>query len=219
MTFQEAKDGFKGVSIKPIDEKTGNSKGYFSVNHTVLIYKSEITNKNKNTKNGFFIDGDLYLLPSPLKTKLQMHYAKEVADVPAGIEYNSDNEQYKIPVSYLQNLTNTSQQSPTLEEPVVQNLFAPQAQSNPTFDLKYYSYSNSLLDKISQKVAQYKIEDSSKFFAKLLTKETIGDAMESALSDYLVFEKDEEYLINLFVLALVHQEFIKNQKEDDISQS
>ncbi len=219
MNFNELKEQYKGITIKPLDENSGNSKGYFSGNDTIYLYKSELTGKSKNSKNGFYIDGNLYLLPAPLKTKLQMHFAKEISEPPAGIDFSEKDERYRIPKSYLQNLTSNIVEQEVPEE--IQKDFYLKTdlpQQELTFVTTYSnpSYVEETLNVVAQELQKTRVLDSLPFYIDnlVITKDSLIETLEDHIQYLKEGGKD---IIPTIITAILLDKIIKEDEKNDIS--
>ena len=214
MNYLEAKEKYKGFNIKAPAEDGIHSKGYYSIGKTQYIYRSEITGRFKNSKNAYLIEGEVLLLPDPLKKKLQMHIAKEITEVPSGIDYDAKTERYNLPVSYLQAIKDEK----AVETPEQIKEEVPQSNSfydtsEGTFAAPVYlsNFSNPTLNKAAQYLAKYKVEESAPFFTSFLTatdlkQDIIGLTEDLNESDVqLANDESIEKIISLLVLYDIYR--------------
>lgn len=210
MTYDEAKEKYKGLNIKAIDEKTGNSKGFFYINKTQYIYRSEITGRYKNSKNAYYVDGEVFLLPDPLKKKLQMHISKEVDEVPSGVDYDKTNERYNVKLSYLQLVKDEKTKDDKQKE-----LVEPQEELKQETQKKEdvgvleedvrsespFKYSNDLLDSAAAYLVINKVVEGSKFFLSLTDEESLNEQIQLEVAKLLKIQAyDLEKIIALLVV-------------------
>lgn len=217
MTFEELKNKYKGISIKPLDESTGNSKGYFSGNNTVYIYRSEILGKGKNSKNGFYVDGTLFLLPDILKERLQAHYADQIVKIPEGIEFDKKAERFKCPLEYLQKFATevnmTLNATPTKKDvndlditDIIENMS--DIRQEEILNIGTYTIGNyiiPILNKVAETAAKYRIMESQEFFlSTLIHKRDIEENIEFLSKDFTATSSDES-LVNLILACILYQ--------------
>lgn len=193
MELKEAKEKYPGIKFK--------EKGFYNRDQTQLIYKSDLRGKNKL---GFVINGNVHLLQDPLRSQLEMILKGEKEDVPAGIAFDSENDSFKIPLSYLPIITNEVVE---VDKPV-EKILPEQELTIGTYSAG--SYQLSVLNKVAQTAAQSRFLESLNFYKSvILQRGDVEDQLEVLLKDFKS-SPTEDNLSNLILTGILYLEMTKN---------
>lgn len=224
LTYDQAVVQYPGVKIKELDKTYNNSKGFFDPDNTQYVYKSEITGKNKNVSLGFWIYNDLYVLPAPLKMKLQMHFNKEIPSAPDGIEYTEKEQRWKIPRAYLQNMTKQAVPVTKEEKESVVKTSETQQLQTPTVgyvqtdvELTPVTYTTSvstnytigILNKVAMEIERTRVLDSFGFYSSIMDMSTFSEILREKTEDFGT-NPTEENLVNLIISSILYKKYNDN---------
>lgn len=187
MNITEAKEKYRGIKFK--------EKGFYVKDQTQLIYKSDLKTRDKL---GFLIEGNVHLLQDPLRTQLDMILKKQLDTIPAGIVFDRENENFKIPLSYLPIITTEVSAEPTVVD--------------ATLNVGTYtsgSYQLPVLNKVAQIAGQTRFLDSLDFYKSVILERGDVEDQLSVLTNKLITEPTEENLSKLILAGIVYLEMIK----------
>lgn len=190
MNITEAKQKYKGVKFK--------EKGFYVKDQTQLIFKSDLKTKDKL---GFFINGVVHLLQDPLRTQLDLILKGQLTEVPAGIVFDSENENFKIPLSYLPQITTDVSEETSATGIQEQQLNVGTYTSG--------SYQIPVLNKVAQIAGQTRFLDSLDFYKSVILERGDVEDQLSVLTNKLITEPTEENLSKLILAGIVYLEMTK----------
>lgn len=190
MNITEAKQKYKGVRFK--------EKGFYVKDQTQLIFKSDLKTKDKL---GFFINGVVHLLQDPLRTQLDLILKGQLTEVPPGIIFDSENENFKIPLSYLPQITIDVSEETSATGVQEQQLNVGTYTSG--------SYQIPVLNKVAQIAGQTRFLDSLDFYKSVILERGDVEDQLAVLTSALITEPTEENLSKLILAGIVYLEMTK----------
>lgn len=186
MTITEAKKLYPDCTIK--------AQGYYSVDHTQYLYKSEI--KKHNTIR-CLVKGELLELPRHTHNTLSAYVANPIGILPAGVSYDVEGERFKIPVKYLVEVV----------IPIEKEIYKPSISS---------AVYNTTLTKVDELVNSLPFDKLSEIFDQKSIEELALTSVESIYEEFIKTNSEEKLVKLITNLIILNKSKIKEKTNESI---